>query len=196
MRWTRPVALHPPQGLGQHLLADPPDQLADAGEPQLAVVGEDLQDEHRPLVGDGSDQVADQCVHRRVAVRPGLRPSRRTQGLRRGGLGKVDPGGARFRGLLAHVGSLDGLREVSRNISGAFLRRRRGSVDGVTFDVSKREVVHEHPRQHHPRHRRRFRHRRGARAPIARPRQPRHRHGASRGRPGEGRSTAASAWPR
>src|SRR5690606_20888915 len=68
-----PVAFHLAQRLRQHLLADPRDLAANLGEAQLAMIGEDLENQHRPLVGDLSDHVVDEFVHARIAVGPWLR---------------------------------------------------------------------------------------------------------------------------
>src|SRR5690606_35073792 len=67
------VALHLPQRLGQHLLADTRDLAADLGEAQRSVIGEDFENQHSPLVGNLADHVVDEFVHAGIAVRPRLR---------------------------------------------------------------------------------------------------------------------------
>ena len=54
------VGLHLAKGLGEHLLADVADELAEMGEADGAMLGEDVEDEHGPLVGDAGDDLADE----------------------------------------------------------------------------------------------------------------------------------------
>lgn len=54
------VGLHPAKGLGEHLLADVADELAEMGEADGAMLGEDVEDEHGPLVGNAGDDLADE----------------------------------------------------------------------------------------------------------------------------------------
>ena len=57
------VALHFPQGLGQHLLADSADQAANLREAQAPVFVENLQCQHGPFVGHPADDLPHQQVH-------------------------------------------------------------------------------------------------------------------------------------
>jgi len=66
------VGLHLAEGLGEHLLADVADELAELGEAEGAVFGEDVEEEHGPLVGDAGDDLADEGVEGWVGEWKGL----------------------------------------------------------------------------------------------------------------------------
>lgn len=73
------VRLHLAKRLGQHLLAYASDQFTDAGEAQPAVLAKHFEGKHRPLIGDPSDDLADQRLQfgvillRRFGVHPMVR---------------------------------------------------------------------------------------------------------------------------
>jgi hypothetical protein len=62
------IALHLAQGLRQHLLADAFDLLAQARETQLPLLGQHLEDQHRPFVGDSTNELVDQGFELRVGA--------------------------------------------------------------------------------------------------------------------------------
>lgn len=57
------IAFHLAEGFGEHLLADAAGQLAELGEASGAVFGEDIENDHGPLVGDALDDLVDQSVY-------------------------------------------------------------------------------------------------------------------------------------
>ena len=50
--WTVPRPACVPQGLGEHLLTDTANALAEPGEPHLTLAFERVDDEQRPFVSD------------------------------------------------------------------------------------------------------------------------------------------------
>src|ERR1700730_7638102 len=62
------VALHLAERLGQHLLADADDVLAQSGKPQLTFFLQYLQNQHGPFVGDAADQLVDESLDPRIEV--------------------------------------------------------------------------------------------------------------------------------
>lgn len=56
------VALHLPDGLGKHLLADSSNQLTKPCEAHRPVLLENLKDEHRPFVRHALDDLPDECL--------------------------------------------------------------------------------------------------------------------------------------
>ena len=58
------IALHLPERLGEHLLADPADLPAQLREANHAVLAEDIDDQKRPLVGDATEHL----VHERFLL--------------------------------------------------------------------------------------------------------------------------------
>ncbi len=62
------VALHLSKCLGEHLLTDAFNQLAETREPQLPMVSEDVQDHHGPLIGYAPDQLVDQSPNTRIEI--------------------------------------------------------------------------------------------------------------------------------
>ncbi len=49
------LALHLAQGLGEHLVADAGNHLTEPGEANLTMVGEHLDDHHRPFISNAAD---------------------------------------------------------------------------------------------------------------------------------------------
>ena len=56
------VAFHLADGFGEHLLADAAGEFAELGEANGAVVGEDIEDNHGPLIGDAFDDFVDEGI--------------------------------------------------------------------------------------------------------------------------------------
>jgi hypothetical protein len=57
----KPVRFHLAKRLGQHFLAHPANQFTQAGETQPAVLAEHFEGKHGPLLGDPSDDLANQA---------------------------------------------------------------------------------------------------------------------------------------
>src|SRR5439155_758864 len=71
--YDKPIPLHLTQRLGQHLLADVSDPFANTGETGIAMLGQDLQDQHGPFVCDPADHLIDEGLDARIGVLAGFR---------------------------------------------------------------------------------------------------------------------------
>lgn len=56
------VGLHLPKRFCQHLLTHGAEKVCDLGEAKGAVLGENFEDEHRPLVGDATDDLLNEGI--------------------------------------------------------------------------------------------------------------------------------------
>lgn len=63
-----PVPLHLSQRLSQHLLTDPRHLAGKLRETQFAMLVEDFENDHRPLVSDPADQIVDQGLYLWVGI--------------------------------------------------------------------------------------------------------------------------------
>jgi hypothetical protein len=58
--YDQAVTFHLTNGFGEHLLTDLSNQFSQAGKPDRAMLFENFEDEHGPLVCNASDNLADQ----------------------------------------------------------------------------------------------------------------------------------------
>ena len=65
---NKPVRFHLAHRLGQHLLAHSSDKFTQTRESQAAVFCERLQNEHRPLIGDASDDLPNERLQFRIIL--------------------------------------------------------------------------------------------------------------------------------
>jgi len=63
------ILLHLANGFGEHLLANAAGEFAELGKSNGAVVGEDIENDHGPLVGDAFDDFANEGIDLGVGFR-------------------------------------------------------------------------------------------------------------------------------